>query len=130
MTRNDALHGGEPDPGPLESLGKVQPLKHAKQIVDVLHIEAHTVVPREDDHFARVTGLTAYLDPRLFARARELDGVRNQVGQGEIQHRPVTRNSRQRGDLPLDAAPDGIALGFAEYFTCQRLERDERVLLL
>src|SRR3982751_3266751 len=41
---DDPLHVGQADARAFEFLGLVQPLEHAEQLVDVLHLEAHAVI--------------------------------------------------------------------------------------
>jgi hypothetical protein len=55
----------------------VQPLKHSKQFVYILHIKAHTVVSNEYYQVICVSICAAYLDLGLWARAREFNRIRD-----------------------------------------------------
>src|SRR5437588_9356599 len=48
---HDAANIGEPDPGPLEFVGAVEPLKYAEQLARILHVEADAVVADGRDDF-------------------------------------------------------------------------------
>src|ERR1700756_566314 len=47
MPVDDALYSGQPYPGAFEFFRPVQALKHAKKLIDVLHLESRAVVPHE-----------------------------------------------------------------------------------
>src|SRR4051794_21310150 len=47
VTLNDTLNRREANSGALELLGEMQALKHAEQLVLVLHIEAGAIIPDE-----------------------------------------------------------------------------------
>ena len=67
---DDPSDVGETDPSAFELVGGVQPLKHAKELVRIPHIEADAVVANEDDDFVgRFACRRANLDVRLRARA-------------------------------------------------------------
>jgi hypothetical protein len=48
MAINDALDRRQSYPGAYELVSQMQPLKYAEELVDILHVEANTVVPHED----------------------------------------------------------------------------------
>ncbi len=52
VTVNNPLNGSQPYAGALEFVCMMQALKHTKQLVDVLHIEAGPVIPDKHDYFA------------------------------------------------------------------------------
>src|SRR5215813_1653171 len=89
VTGDDTLHGGEPDSGALEHFGAVEPLEHAEQLRYVPHIEPDAIVPHEDDDLLLIAVGAADLDLGLRARARELDGVGEEIDEDEPQHRAV-----------------------------------------
>ena len=47
MPADDPLHGGEPDPVPIEFGVGVEPLKHAEQLSGIGHVETGAVVAHE-----------------------------------------------------------------------------------
>ena len=65
---DDPPDGGQADAGAFELLGPMQPLKHAKQLVRVLHVEPDAVVPHEQDDTSRLFAGAADLDRRRVAR--------------------------------------------------------------
>ena len=60
---------GQADAGALELLRAVQPLEDAEELLDVLHVEAHTVVADEEDELARLL-------PGSRSRCRPADATR------------------------------------------------------
>ena len=47
MAVDDALNGRESNSGAFKLFGEMQTLKHAEQLVDVLHVEAGAVISDE-----------------------------------------------------------------------------------
>ena len=47
MPHDNPLHQGEPHAGALELRNRVQALKDAEELADVLHVEAHAVIADE-----------------------------------------------------------------------------------
>jgi N-acetylmuramoyl-L-alanine amidase len=66
---DDAAHVGEADTGALGLINAVETLKHAKQLVGLLHVEADAVVTDEDDSFGSVCRRRADFDLAVLARA-------------------------------------------------------------
>src|SRR5690349_259476 len=84
MPADDTLDIGQPDTSTLEVFLKMQPLKHTKQLVGVLHVKTHTVVSNKENRFRGCTWLTAHLDNCRIPRPR----VFNRVGKEINQHLP------------------------------------------
>jgi hypothetical protein len=74
VTVNNAPHIRKSYAGPLELLRTVQTLKHPEEFVYILHVEAHTVVPYEENDLISFD-LAADFDHGLLAGARVLDGI-------------------------------------------------------
>jgi len=72
MPLNNTADIGQPNAGALEFMGAVEPLKDAKELIDILHIEADAVIANEDHCFAAPGGSTADFDFGLGATAGEL----------------------------------------------------------
>jgi len=79
-----ALNRSQPDASAFKCGRLMQPLKHPKQLIRVLHIKAHPIVPNEYYQAVFVPVGAADLDFSLRARAREFNRVGNKVH----QHKP------------------------------------------
>src|SRR5215470_10703396 len=97
---DDALNGCEPDSGSFELLSPVETLENSEQFVDILHVKADAVVFDKDYHsiaaFVRGPDFNLWLRPR----SGELDGVRDQIDEHELEHRSVAIQIGQRADFP------------------------------
>src|ERR1700758_2475297 len=93
-----AANRREADPGAFELLRQMQPLKHAEQLVLVLHVETRAVVLDEYLHVVAPSVNAADLDFGRPSRARELDRVGDQIVKGHSKHRAVAIACRQPGD--------------------------------
>ena len=80
----------------------MQPLKHPEQLVHVLHVESHAVVPDVDDRFVGLTGDGINLDLRPGPAPRIFRGVVEQVRKDLAQHRRIALDLRQRAHRPVD----------------------------
>src|SRR5215468_9376022 len=67
VAMDDPLHGGEADSGAFESIGPVETLEDAEELVDVSHVEADAVVPDEQRHCLVLLVQTTDLDLRVRA---------------------------------------------------------------
>src|SRR4051812_25406314 len=81
MLPDDALHRREAHAGTGKFVDGVEPLKHAEQLVRVLHVEADAVVANEDGRLTHILD-DADLDHGWGAPARVLDRVRQEVADG------------------------------------------------
>src|ERR1700682_4787231 len=81
VTMYNALNCREPDAGALKFVRLVQPLKHSKQFVYILHIKSHSIVPNEYYQLISVSVGASDFDFCSQARACEFDGIRNKVDQ-------------------------------------------------
>jgi hypothetical protein len=86
-----------PDPPALKVLGVVQPLEHAEELVRVLHVKAHAIVPDIVDTRA-VEVPAAHLNVRDLPPACELQRVVQEV------HEHLLEQLRVR--LTAGASPD------------------------
>jgi hypothetical protein len=75
---DDALHNGQTDTSALELDGRVQPLEHTEELVDVRHVETGTIVSNEKYRTALFLS-NADLDARYWTPASELPGIAEQV---------------------------------------------------
>src|SRR2546422_4507692 len=94
MPVNDALHNRETDSCSFIVLGAMEPLEDSKEFPHVLHVEPDSVV-FYDIHRLATVRLGAYFDARLFSRARELQGVGEEVGKDLLQERWVRLAHRE-----------------------------------
>ena len=100
MARDDALHVRKTDPGTLEFLGTMQPLKHSEQPVCVCHVEADAVVFDVDDSVSAGAVHAADLYGRIVPGSGVLECVRQQVVEDELQHGGVAGDRGQLGNRP------------------------------
>src|SRR5262249_40123262 len=97
---NDALNGRQTDAGAVELLGPMQALKHPEQLVRVAHVESCAVVPDEDFDLVAPAFGAADRDLGPVPMPRELDRVRDQVHESDLQHEPVAVARRQGTHIP------------------------------
>jgi hypothetical protein len=83
---------------------RVQPLEHSKQLVYILHIKTHSIVPNEYYQLISVSVGASDLDLCSRARAREFDRIRNKIDQHYSQHRTVPVEIGQCPDFPRNVA--------------------------
>jgi hypothetical protein len=112
VTIYDALNRCESDAGAFEFVRPVQPLKHSKQFVCILHLKTHSIVPNEYYELIFVSVGASDLDFCSQARACEFDGIRNKVDQHNSQHRTVSVEIGQCPDLPHNVASLCILMNF------------------
>jgi hypothetical protein len=55
VTMQNALYCRQPDTSALECIGLMQPLKHTKQLIYVLHVKTDAVVPDENHQLTPVS---------------------------------------------------------------------------
>ena len=84
MTMDHALHNCQADTRARELGGLVQALKRPEELIGVRHVETHSVVPNIEGLPAVAAGLAEF-DARLRVRPRELHGIRQQVGQRDLE---------------------------------------------
>src|SRR5689334_5309570 len=104
MTLDDAANVSEADAAALEVLRAMKPLEDSEQLVGVLHVEAHAVVPDVDDVLGARNVDRADLDARPLPRARVLQRVPQEVPEHEEQERRIAANGGQTVEDPLDLA--------------------------
>src|SRR5690348_15098710 len=100
---NDPAHVGQPNPGPLEFNGAVEPLEDSEELVRVAHIETHTVVPHKNNILGRAR-LTADLNPGRFPGASIFKRVADQVEHYLLQEGRVRFDPGQVPDDPFNSA--------------------------
>ena len=123
MAMNDPPHIGQADAGPLELLDAVQALKHAKQLVNIPHVEPGAVVAHEEHRFTRLAP-AADLDFRFDARAGVLDRVGDQVAKDEPEHGRIALHLGQLPDVPGDGAAADLRRDIAPGLLHQLRHRD------
>src|SRR5262245_16408207 len=99
MTQYDSLHQCKSDTGAFELFDLMQPLEDAEELLAILHVESHTVIP----HVVCVlisTLVKADLDGGILCRTRKLECVRDEVVQNLPDHGAVSESGGQR--LQLD----------------------------
>src|SRR2546425_11250048 len=109
MPVNDALHNRETDSRSFVLLGAMEPLEDSKEFPHILHVEADSVV-FDDIHGLAIVRLGAHFNARLFSRARELEGVGEEVGKDLLQERGVRLAHRQIINRDLDRAALTVTL--------------------
>ena len=83
---------------------RVQPLKHAEQLVGVLHIEADAVVAYRIDDL-RVCPLRLDSDVGRFDATGVLDGVIDEIQPDQVQQRAIAIDRRQCAGLDVRRHP-------------------------
>ena len=79
MAVDDPPNGRESDPGAFELFRKMQTLKYAEQLIDILHVEAGAIIPHE--HLDVIAGVDATdLDFGPISHAGEFDRIGEKVG--------------------------------------------------
>jgi ribonuclease HI len=94
MPSDHPLNDRHTDACPAELLGAVQALKYAKQLVDVRHAEAHTIVS-DRIHVFDAIAAPAHLDDGIGRFAAVLECVGNKVYPDLTQKRTVGFRRRQ-----------------------------------
>ena len=124
MSLDDAADVGEADARPLELGDQVQPLEDAEELAGVLHFEAHAVVAYEDDGLGLVARRAADLDGGLRPRAGELQGVRDQVAQGDAEHRAIASDRGELAEVPVNVPAPPFVFEFLHQLGDQGVEID------
>jgi hypothetical protein len=78
---DDALYRCQSNASAFKCGRLVKTLKHSKQLIHVLHIKAHPIVPNEYYQVIAISVGAADLDFGLRARAREFNRIGNKVDQ-------------------------------------------------
>src|ERR1700716_74613 len=116
MLLNDPMHTGQADAGAFTVVGTMPALKYAKQLIGILHVEAHSGVANEDDCGAAFLLDGSYLDDRMCAWARVLQRVGQQVLKDLSQQVPVALERWQGRDSPFHIAPLVFRLEKRDHF--------------
>src|SRR5580692_8189467 len=97
---HNTLDGSQPYPGAFKRLSGVQTLKYAKELVYIFHIETDSIVTNE--HHDLIWGSVRASDFNFGrrSRAREFNGIRDQVDECQPQHGTVSVHGRQFSDFP------------------------------
>jgi hypothetical protein len=97
VTRDDALHGCQPNTVPRKFAQAVGPLKGAKKLIGASPIQAYAVVAHVAYSFALFRFLAAEFDGSLLLLAAKLPGIVEQVLQGNAQQTAITTNNTLLG---------------------------------
>src|SRR3954471_16618258 len=101
MTRDDTANVCQSDPGALELLHAVQPLKHTEQFVGIRHVKPDTVIAYVEDQLASCAAAADFdSGPRpgtcVFHR------VRKQIQKNQAKQGRIALGSLQLSNFPLD----------------------------
>jgi hypothetical protein len=110
VSLNDTPDSSEPYASTFELLRVVQPLKDTKELVRVSFVEAHAVIPNEEDRLPFALYAADDFDHRPLANARVFEGVGEQILHDQPQHERVATDLGQLPDLPDDLPPIGLEL--------------------
>jgi len=80
VAMNDSLHGGQTDARPREILLPVKALKDSEQLIGIFWIEAHPVIPDEENRHAASLSRT-YFNYGQLPRFGEFHGVREKINE-------------------------------------------------
>src|SRR5947208_15766960 len=106
MPLDDPVDDGQADAGTLEILAAVHPLKHPEELAGVLQVEPGPIVPNKVGWALGGIALEdANFDPGMFALARVLDGVTQEVDEDLFQQSGVAFGIWQLANLHLDLPP-------------------------
>src|SRR5262249_7912755 len=95
VAMDDALYERQAHAGAFKFLLAMQPLKHAEQPVAVFLVKTDAIVLHVAGHFA-VLAPAANFDAWRRPRAREFDGVADEIGEDLAKHGRISRGRRQR----------------------------------
>src|SRR5262249_38562951 len=115
MPLDDALNGSQSYAGAFKLSRPMQTLKHTEKLIDILHVEARTVVPYEHLYFTLAVG-AADLDLGSRSHPCELNGIRDQVDEDEFQHGTVAMAHRKGADFPANVTPARLLPEFGDDF--------------
>src|ERR1700720_4108703 len=124
----NALNGSQSNASAFKFIGLVQPLKHSKQFVYILHIKTPSIVPNEYYQLISVSVGASDLDFGLWARARKFDRIGKKVHEYKPQHRAVPVNIGQCADFPGNVAPLCVFPNFAQSFVYQLWQVNQGLL--
>ena len=105
MAMDDALNGSQSYSIAFKLLSKMQTLKHAEQLVCILHVKAGAVVSHEHLYFIPISVHAADLDFGPSSQAREFDRIGNKVDNNQLQH-GTSRRDRPEARRPSRQSPD------------------------
>src|SRR5215813_8092866 len=97
---NNALDRRQSDTSSFEIVGPMKSLKNSEQFVHVLHIKADAIIFDEYHDAVQLCITGSNFNFGCLSSTRELDRIRNQIHEGEFQHRPIPIQIWQRSYLP------------------------------
>src|SRR5262245_4975682 len=100
----------------------MQPLKRAKELLSVLHVEAHAVVLDEIGWLVVAAACTEF-DPGMCGRPGVLPGIAKQVREGDAEQPFVAGGDEVRCDLGVDRAIRFLAFEFLNDLARELAER-------
>src|ERR1051326_543504 len=122
---NDALDDGETHSGPLILVGGVKPLKNAKKLFDIAHVEPDAVVPDGEDDFMFLR-LPFDCDGRVGPAPGELQCIRYQIDQHLPDHGSASKHRWKVAEPDGDLRPGFAFLQFLGDLLRNIPDRDDR----
>jgi hypothetical protein len=122
MARDYATNIRQANAGSLEDFAGMEAPKDAKEFVCVSIFEADPVVPDENHHLVVAFLSLANLDFGQLARARVLNGVREEIDQDLAKHGTIGLDLWEACDRPADLAILSLVAQFADRFLDQGLQ--------
>src|SRR5260370_9403214 len=119
---NDALYNCQSHPRSFEVARLVQPLKNSKELAYVLHLEARSVVPHEDDPKIVLRHLS-HLHPPPFPLSRVLHCVRQQINEHLFHQSRIAFRAKQVPDLPFHLPPGTLCRKVLDRLPQNRVQR-------
>src|SRR6266446_1148948 len=119
---NDALYNCQSHPRSFEIARLVQPLKNSKKLAYVLHLEARSVVPHEDDAKIVLRHLS-HLNYRAFPLSRILHCVRQQIDEHLFHQSRIAFRAKQIPDLPFHLPPGTLCCKVLDRLPQNRVQR-------
>src|SRR3984893_13017908 len=98
---DDALNGSQSYSSAFKLFSKVQTLKHTKQFIYILRVEAYAIVPHEHLYFT-FSVHTANLDFGPGTHTCEFDRIGNKVDSEQLDEVMNRLRIGERGDLPFN----------------------------
>ena len=118
---DDAPNFGQADAGSFKPSRPVESLKHTKEFVCALQVEANPIVANETNRFAFAV-LGSDFDLCLGARASVFDCVGKQIDDDLAQHERIAQHFGQVPDPPVNLAPFDFNAQFPSHIPHERGE--------
>src|SRR5579863_8498731 len=101
MLLNNTLDRRQAHSGSFELRGRMQPLKNSEELLCVLHVEADSVVPNDDDGLFGARKML-HINYGEVTPARKFQRVGEQIHKDQLHEPGIPLNDGQRADAPVN----------------------------